>query len=104
MPVGEGAGTYCDIIPDNAQVDPFEEVSSGEMISIIQEILDGLPPKEREMIRYRYGFCDGEFHTLSEVSKMSGLSVERCRQLILKGLDRMRKRRNADRLKDFLYM
>lgn len=54
-------------------------------------LLSTLRPKERRIIRLRFGFEDGEQKSLSEVGEIFGLSRERVRQLEIRAFHKLKK-------------
>ena len=64
--------------------------------------MEGLKPREREIIRARYGFDDGVEKTLEEVGHMMGVSRERIRQIESNVMKKMRQPVSMKKIKDFL--
>lgn len=88
-PVGDGDGTLADIIGgDN------EDIGSGlekeEMQSAVRAVLEGLDPREREIVMYRYGFVDGEMWTYAKISEKYNVSPERIRQIERSTISKLR--------------
>lgn len=47
----------------------------------LNKVLDTLSPRERQVIRCRYGLEDGRMRTLQEIGELMGVSRERIRQI-----------------------
>jgi RNA polymerase primary sigma factor len=73
--------SLSDIIEDTKQQTPLENLSRESLKSKIDEVLEGLTTREREIIRLRYGLADGSVYTLEEVGKMFSVTRERIRQI-----------------------
>lgn len=56
----------------------------------LQELLERLSDRERLILKIRYGFDDGEPHTLAETGKVVHVSRERVRQLEMRALKKLR--------------
>lgn len=56
----------------------------------LADILERLSERERLIIKIRYGFDDGEPHTLAETGKVVHVSRERVRQLEMRALRKLR--------------
>jgi RNA polymerase primary sigma factor len=54
-------------------------------------LLERLSEKEESVLRIRYGFHDGESHTLAETGRFLGVSRERTRQIEKRALLRMKR-------------
>ena len=61
--------------------DPLERTLARELECQAHEALSRLEPRERAIIRLRFGFDGGEDRTLAEVGAVIGVSRERVRQL-----------------------
>ncbi|KAK7279328.1 hypothetical protein RJT34_24376 [Clitoria ternatea] len=57
----------------------------------VLNVLNSLRPKERRIIRLRFGFEDGEQKSLSEIGDIFGFSKERVRQLESRALYKLKK-------------
>ena len=78
--------------------DSFREIENNIYRYEIDQIVDGLKPREQQVIRERYGFNDGREKTLEEVGSMLGVTRERVRQIESKALKKLLPRMRA---KDF---
>ena len=54
------------------------------------EIMAGLSPRERDVLRLRFGLDDGRQRTLEEVATLFGVRMERIRQIEAKALRKLR--------------
>jgi DNA-directed RNA polymerase sigma subunit (sigma70/sigma32) len=88
--LGPEDSTLADLVPDDAAPDAQEMVELADQRSKIEEILEGLTPRERAVIRLRFGMEDGTPLTLAEVGQRLGVSRERVRQLEADGLRKLR--------------
>jgi RNA polymerase primary sigma factor len=68
----------------------------------IEEALDLLTPRERDVLIMRFGLEDGCSRTLEEVGRHFRVTRERIRQIEGKALRRLRHPRRARQLRDYL--
>lgn len=81
--------------------DPDEAVLKQEMVSVVEEQLDSLTPRESKILRMRYGIgC--EEHTLEEVGRAFDITRERIRQIEAKALRKLKKPHRARPLRELL--
>jgi RNA polymerase sigma factor (sigma-70 family) len=81
--------------------DPDEAVLKHEMVSVVEEKLDSLSPREAKMLRLRFGIgC--EEHTLEEVGKVMDVTRERARQIEAKALRNLKHPSRSDELRQLL--
>ena len=59
----------------------------------LESVLDDLSPRERDVLRLRYGWDDGREKTLKEIGNIFKITRERIRQIEHKALQKLRKRR-----------
>lgn len=71
---------------------PDECVAKQLMRSHVRNLVDTLSPKERKVIRLRFGIEDGYEKSLSQIGKVLGVCMERVRQIESKGLDKLKER------------
>ena len=98
--VGEdGDIELIDLIPGEKQLDPAEIAEKAEFSEILQKVLNTLTPREKLVISFRFGLIDGQTHTYEEIGRRYGLTRERIRQIVAKGLRKLRHPSRAKRLK-----
>src|SRR5579884_1769205 len=88
--LGTDDSTLGDVVPDANAADAQEQVELAERRSKVEEVLEALTPRERAVIRLRFGLDDGTPLTLAEVGQRLGVSRERVRQLEADGLRKLR--------------
>ena len=79
--------------------DIYEDISYFELKEIINDILNTLTPRQKQVLLLRYGFDNNEFKNLEEVGKLIGISREGARKALVKAFKKIRD--NED-LKDYL--
>lgn len=84
-----------DLIP-NTEESPEDYVIKEAMKDKIDQVLECLTDKERDMIRMRFGLDDGQQKSLQEVADEFNLTRERVRQIVNLA---MKKLRNPEKMK-----
>jgi len=98
---GDGDSALGDFIRDESMMAPEEAVSFSLLRQQVDEVLQQLPPRERRVLRLRFGLDDGRPRTLEEVGGEFGVTRERIRQIESKALRKLRHSSRARHLKDF---
>ncbi|MDH4144187.1 MAG: RNA polymerase sigma factor RpoD [Acidimicrobiia bacterium] len=102
-PVGEeDDSNLADFIPDGAAEAPAEVAARLMLNEAVDEVLDGLSDREKEVVRLRFGLEDGQARTLEEVGKQFGVTRERIRQIESKTLAKLRHPLKSQKLRDYL--
>jgi RNA polymerase primary sigma factor len=95
-PAGEDEeAAIRDFVSDRAVPSPEDEALRGELASRIEQVLSRLDPREREVLRLRFGLSTDHEHTLAEVGRRLGLSRERVRQIETRAVAKLRRARAA---------
>ena len=103
MPVGQEENSYLgDFIEDDNLPGPADAASHQLLREQMQDILDQLSPREREVLEMRFGLGDGTSHTLEEVGQYVGVTRERIRQIEAKALRKLRHPIRSRKLRDYL--
>lgn len=93
--------SYLDLLEEQSAASVEENVVQHSLEEEVEDLLAELDPRERDIIRMRYGF-DGEAMTLEEIGNKLGLSRERIRQIEKKVINRFRAEGSHQTLHDFL--
>ena len=67
-----------------------------------KEVMAGLSPRERDVLRLRFGLDDGRQRTLEEVGQLFGVTRERIRQIEAKALRKLRHPNRSRRLREYI--
>jgi RNA polymerase primary sigma factor len=102
-PVGEGEdSSFGEFIQDSDSHNPVKMAAAGILRGKIDELLQTLTFREREIIRLRYGLVDGYSYTLEECGRIFKVTRERVRQIEAKAVAKLQSPSRADRLSSFL--
>lgn len=82
--------TLQDTIPSQ-WLSPHEIVSVEEKKNLINNAINKLSEKEQIVIKMRYGFEDGAFHSFSEVALMMNISKQRVQFIEKQAIQKLRK-------------
>ncbi len=103
VPIGEDETTELgEVIPDDGVIPIDEMIENRELRRILDEILDTLTPREKEIIRLRFGLEDNQPRTLEEVGKIFNVTRERIRQIESKALRKLRHPSRSRKVKSFI--
>ena len=90
-PIGEEEDSHLgDFIEDKAVASPSDTAIQFSLQKNVASILKHLSPREERIIRLRFGFEDGNAHTLEEVGQTFDVTRERIRQIEAKALRKLR--------------
>lgn len=81
---------------------PEDEVSKSLLREDLQTVLDTLSPRERDVLRLRYGLDDGRMKTLEEIGQIFNVTRERIRQIEAKALRKLRHPNRNSILKEYI--
>ena len=87
----DGERPLLDIIPDENNVDPSMVLQDESVNSNINNWLEKLESKQREVLVRRFGLHGHEKSTLEEVGQELGVTRERVRQIQMEALKRLRR-------------
>lgn len=102
-PIGEEEDSLLgDFIYDKDTENPANQTSFKILQEELRETLESLNPREREVLKMRFGLEDGYSLTLEEVGLYFNVTRERIRQIEAKALRRLKHPKRSRRLKEFL--
>jgi RNA polymerase primary sigma factor len=102
-PVGEeDDSTLGDFVEDTDAEVPADAATFRLLQENLALALEGLNPREREVLIMRFGLADGRMRTLEEVGEHFKVTRERIRQLETKALAKLRHPEKARNLQGFL--
>ena len=102
-PIGDGdESAFGDFIEDKSAINPAESTIAFDLRRQTESVLETLSPKEREVIRMRFGLADGAEPTLAELGEKFSLTRERIRQIEAAALRKLRDPSRSRRLSAFV--
>jgi RNA polymerase primary sigma factor len=103
MPIGEEEDSNLgDFIEDHKALAPADAASRQMLKEQMDDVLDTLSERERDVLAMRFGLKDGRSRTLEEVGREFNVTRERIRQIEAKALRKLRHPSRAKKLKDYL--
>ena len=108
-PIGDGKekdeASIKDFIENENELSPVETVLNNDLKKRVREMFDTcLTPREKKVLKMRYGIDVSSDHTLEDVGKDFGVTRERIRQIEVKALKKLRlyaKSNNLDSMINF---
>ncbi|KAK7351949.1 hypothetical protein VNO77_11740 [Canavalia gladiata] len=94
--------------PSEVIADPDAETAEELLIKQfmkkdLEEALDSLNPREKQVVRWRFGMDDGRMRTLQEIGEIMGLSRERVRQIESSAFKKLKKnKKRTEHLQRYL--
>jgi len=102
-PIGEGDdGFFGDFIEDKRAESPINSATNEMLKEKLDDVLNTLTYREREIIKLRYGLGDGYTYTLEEVGKIFKVTRERVRQIEAKAVRKLQHPIRSRMLEGFL--
>ncbi len=89
VPVAEKEKTLVETIADENMFSPECQLEDENLISVLNEWLEQLPEKQREVLVRRFGLLNHQEETLEQVGREIGLTRERVRQIQVDAMRRL---------------
>jgi RNA polymerase primary sigma factor len=99
-PVGGDGAVLQDLLEDDAAAGPDELAVAAVGREALEQVLNALPDRERDVLVLRFGLDSGTPRTLAEVGSVLGFSRERARQVERDALASLRRPEVRSRLND----
>ncbi|MBL8694691.1 MAG: RNA polymerase sigma factor RpoD [Planctomycetes bacterium] len=102
-PIGDSDDSYFgDFIEDESAENPVQAAAHEMLKERIDDVLNSLTFREREILKLRYGIGDGYTYTLEEVGRIFRVTRERVRQIEAKAVRKLQHPIRARKLACFL--
>ena len=102
-PIGEEEDSHLgDFIADEDIPAPADAAAFSLLKEQLNEVLDTLADREKEVLKLRFGLVDGKARTLEEVGSRFNVTRERIIQIEAKALRKLRHPSRSKKLKDYL--
>ncbi|KAG4189363.1 hypothetical protein ERO13_A08G221600v2 [Gossypium hirsutum] len=100
-------GIYQNLKPSEVIADPEADTSEDIltkqlMKEDLEKVLESLSPRERQVIRWRFGMEDGRTKTLQEIGESIGVSRERIRQIEMSAFRKLKSKTRTKHLQQYL--
>lgn len=102
-PIGDyDDANFGDFVADTSYERPEKSAGNQMLRKELDKLLKTLTPREREIIKLRYGFKNGYMYTLEEVGRIFEVTRERVRQIEAKAVKKLQTPGRSRRLLGFL--
>jgi RNA polymerase primary sigma factor len=101
-PIGEDEeDTLGDFIEDKNAPSPTKETYRMFLVEELNNALNQLTDREKEILKLRYGLEDGHPRTLKDVARVFNITRERVRQIEIKALEKLKHPTRKEELQKF---
>ncbi len=98
----DGDSELGDLLEQSVLPDTDERILRESFLSVLEDALSDLPPRERRVLELRFGLYDDQPKTLREIGQILGLSRERVRQIENRALTKLRRSHKREALSGYL--
>jgi RNA polymerase primary sigma factor len=97
----EEGSTLQNVVPDRNAEDPLQNMMKTDLSEVIEKMLTQLPPRQKKIVKMRFGIGHKREYTLDEIGKEFKITRERIRQLLFQALAKLRHPCRGDFLVDY---
>jgi RNA polymerase primary sigma factor len=97
-----GEDDFVEFLEDKGARSPTEGVSQDLLKQRLEQALSNLTPRERDVVKLRYGLSGERVHTLEELGKKFEVTRERIRQIELRAIRKLQHPGYTEGLENFL--
>ena len=98
----DSSGTLGDLIADRTVRTPHDLAAHSMLARHMDDAMQVLSPRDRQVLRLRYGLDGGREHTLGEIADELGVTSERVRQIESAALSKLRHPKLKNKLREYL--
>ena len=103
QPIGDHEDNFFgEFLEEHRDDDPLYDTNLAALKQRLEQVMDELTYREREILRLRYGLADGYSYTLEEVGKIFSVTRERVRQIESKAVRKLQSPYRSRSLAGFL--
>lgn len=89
-------------VADTQNPQPHQQLVREELVRTLEQLMDRLAPRQKQLLQLRFGMTDGKYHSLEDVGAALGISKERARQVEKQAMDKLKQLGADIGLEDFL--
>ena len=97
----EDGSTLQNVVPDQNVEDPLQTMMKTDLSEVIEWMLEELPPRQKKIVKMRFGIGYKREYTLDEIGKEFRITRERIRQLLFQALVKLRHPCRSNFLRDY---
>lgn len=94
--------TLTDVLEDVSSPRPDDQAANNLLSGYVTNMLSRLTPRERDLLRLRYGLSAGVPQSFDKAGARLGISGERARQIESQALRKLRRIKDSAELKEYL--
>jgi RNA polymerase primary sigma factor len=98
----DSSGTLGDLIADRSVRSAHDLAAHSMLTRHMDDAMQVLSPRERQVLKMRYGLSGGREHTLGEIADQLGVTSERVRQIESAALSKLRQPKLRHKLREYL--